>query len=289
MGVVNVTPDSFSEDGCLHVSAGRARFDKNDFIRRAVRLALRQEREGADLIDIGGESSRPGARPVSAKEEIRRVVPVIAALRRRSQLPISIDTYKPLVARHALDAGAAIVNDILGVHPDRGLLRMVRDYDAGIILMHIRGTPRVMQRRILHGNIVADIVASLQSSLEICLEIGIKSDRIMLDPGVGFGKSVEQNLLVINKLPELAKLGFPILIGTSRKSFIGAILEKDVHHRLWGTAATVAAGIMRGAHVVRVHDVAAMRDVVRMTDAIVAGERMIPAGCNPSRKRSKKA
>jgi len=261
MGIVNITPDSFSQDGCLKNPA--------DFTTRAVSKARRQIKSGADFIDIGGESSRPGAKRISAQEEIARVIPTVQRLTRTVSVPISIDTYKPLVARHALDAGAAIINNIMGTTPDRALLKMVQRYDAGLILMHMPGTPRTMQRHVHYQNIIDDISRLLQKSLEICLEIGIKSDRIMLDPGIGFGKTVEQNLLIINRLAEFSRLDCPILVGTSRKSFIGKILNQTVNRRTWGTAASVTASILRGAHVTRVHDVREMKETVLVGDAIL--------------------
>jgi dihydropteroate synthase len=260
MGIVNVTPDSFSGDGCLS--------QPKYHLHKTIKLAQKFIAEGAHLLDIGGESTRPGAAPVSIKEEIKRVVPVIAALS-NSPIPISIDTYKPQVALEALAAGASIVNNIMGVKANKSLLKAVQRYNAGIVLMHIRGTPRTMQKNIHYDRIIDDIIASLRRSLEICLEMGIKSDRIILDPGIGFGKTPEQNLEIINRLNEFQQLNRPILIGTSRKSFIGRILDQEVNDRLIGTAATVAASILRGAHIVRVHDVKAMAQTARVTDAIV--------------------
>lgn len=260
MGIINVTPDSFSQDGCL---------TEKDFVDKAVRRARGMLREGADILDIGGESSRPGAKRVPAKEEAARVVPVISRITRTFPVPISVDTYKPAVARRALDAGASIVNNIRGVQAEKRLLQMVRDYDAAVVLMHMRGTPRTMQRNTRYMDLMDEITGSLQKSIEICLEIGIKSDKIIIDPGIGFGKSADQNLEILNRLTEFKRLGCPILVGTSRKSFIGKILEKDVRHRLMGTAATVSAAILNGANIVRVHDVKAIADTVKVTDAIV--------------------
>lgn len=261
MGIVNVTPDSFSQDGCL----GKSRAAHIT----ALSLARKHIREGADILDIGGESTRPGAQRISVKEEIGRVIPTIAALSKKFKIPISIDTYKPMVAKAALDAGASIVNNIMGTKPELSLLKMVRDYNAAIVLMHIKGTPKTMQKAIHYSNLTGEIIGSLRKSIEKCLEIGIKSDRIIVDPGIGFGKTVGNNLEILNRLGDFKVLKCPLLIGTSRKSFIGNILDKDVHHRLMGTAATVCAGIIRGAHIVRVHDCKAIKDVVTMTDAII--------------------
>ncbi|HOY09440.1 MAG TPA: dihydropteroate synthase [Candidatus Omnitrophota bacterium] len=264
MGIINMTPDSFSQDGCISIGG------KGKGPDTAIRKALTFIRQGADIIDIGGESSRPGAKRIPLKEELARVIPVIKALAQKVDNPISVDTYKPLVARHALDAGASIVNTIMGTSPDRRLLKMVQHYEAAVILMHMRGTPRTMQNNIVYNNLITEIKDSLQKSLEICLEIGIKSDRIILDPGIGFGKTAEHNLEIINRLNEFQSLRCPLLIGTSRKSFIGKVLREDVpRQRTWGTAATVCASILKGAHILRVHDVKEMIAVARMTDAII--------------------
>ncbi len=262
MGIVNVTPDSFSQDGCMKPTG--------DYVRSAVARAHRHIRQGADIIDVGGESTRPGSKAISVKEEIKRVVPVIQELCQTTRIPVSVDTYKPLVARHALDAGASIVNYIMGSAVNRTLLKTVKKYQAAIVLMHIRGKPRTMQKRIHYKDLIEEITESLRKSREICLEIGIKSDRIIVDPGIGFGKTVEHNLEIINRLDKFRSLRCPLLLGTSKKSFIGNVLKKDIPSaRIWGTAATVCAGIMKGAHIVRVHDVREMVDVARMTDAIL--------------------
>jgi len=261
MGIVNITPDSFSRDGCVE--------PREDFTRKAVVRARALIRQGADIIDIGGESTRPGARRVSAQEEIARIIPAIRALAKKGSVPLSADTYKSLTARHALDAGARIINNIKGVRLEKSLLKMIRRYNAAVVLMHIRGTPRTMQKNIPEHDVMTEILESLRKSIEICLENGIKSDKIIIDPGFGFGKTFDQNLLILNRLGELKELGLPILIGTSRKSFIGKILNKDVGQRLMGTAATVTAGILNGAHIVRVHDVGAIKETVRVTDAIL--------------------
>jgi len=259
MGIVNITPDSFSQDGLLRKGK------KADALSYAKKLI----NDGADMIDIGGESTRPGAQSISAQEEIKRVMPTLKALAKQCRVPVSIDTYKPEVAQQALDGGAVIVNTIMGAHPPQELLRMVKNYDAAIVLMHMRGTPRTMQKSIRYKNLIGEIIASLRKSVEKCLEMGIKSDKIILDPGIGFGKTLEHNLEIINRLQTFTKLNKPLLIGTSRKSFIGKILNKDIPNRLMGTAATVCASIMNGAHIVRVHDCKAMKEVAVMTDAIL--------------------
>ena len=254
-----MTPDSFSGDGL---------YRRGD-LRRAFRYAKQLIKDGADMLDVGGESTRPGAKQISVKEETARVIPLIKRLAKETSVPISIDTYKPDVARHALDAGASMVNNIMGTNPDEDLLRMVRDYRSAIVLMHIKGTPRTMQKNIRYGNLMEEIASALGKSLENCLESGINSDRIILDPGIGFGKTLQHNLEIINRLDRLKRLNKPLLVGSSRKSFIGKILKKEVHERLWGTAATVCASILNGAQLVRVHDVAPMKDVALVADAII--------------------
>ncbi len=262
MGIINITPDSFSNDGCMRSA--------RNFHDLAYRYALKQIRDGAHLLDIGGESTRPGANRIETKEEIRRIIPTLQRLVTHARIPISVDTNKAVVAKSALDAGAQIINNIKGVKPNISLLKMIARYNAGIILMHMgTGTPRTMQKKINYTNIIENILQSLAESIEKCLEIGIKSDKIIIDPGIGFGKTVEHNLVILNHLTAFQKLKKPILIGTSRKSFIGYTLQKDIHHRLMGTAATVAISIQKGAHIVRVHDVKEIADVVRMTDSIV--------------------
>lgn len=264
MGIVNMTPDSFSHDGRLQT--------KKNTGDSAYRYALRLIRDGADILDIGGESTRPGAARVAADEEQRRIIPLIRKIAQNTLIPVSADTNKTSVAKAALDAGASIINTIKGANPSRSLLRMIARYEAGIVLMHIAGgTPRVMQRCYAYKNdIIKDIISSLKDSIEKCLENGIKSDRIILDPGIGFGKDAEHNLRIINQLHRFQTLKRPVLIGTSRKSFIGCVLkQEDPTRRIFGTAATVAALILNGAHVVRVHDVKQMKDVILTADAVV--------------------
>lgn len=264
MGIVNCTPDSFSGDGKF-VTYKSAKANTEALVHYARKLI----REGADILDIGGESTRPGAFGISTEEEIRRVIPVIAALACKIKVPISVDTSKLTVARCALDAGVSIVNNIRGTHMSRGFLKMVRDYKAAIVIMHMRGLPATMQKHTRYKNVVDDVIEELQISVEKCLEIGIKRDRVIVDPGIGFAKTVDQNLMLIDHLDRLNILRCPILLGTSRKSFIGQILQKDVGSRLMGTAATLTAGVMRGAHIVRVHDVKAIKETLKITDAIL--------------------
>ncbi len=260
MAILNMTPDSFSHDGLLK---------SNIKLTKALNIAQQFVDEGADIIDVGGESTRPGSKPITIKEEIKRVIPVIAKLTKKIKIPISVDTYKTDVAKGALDAGAMIVNTIKGINPDNNLLRMVKNYNAAIVLMHMKGTPETMQKNIHYKSLIKDIIDSLRKSVENCLEIGIKSDRIIIDPGIGFGKTLEQNLEIIHRLKEFRVLNKPILIGTSRKSFIGKILNNDVNERLYGTIATATASILNGAHILRVHDVKALKEASIVTDAIL--------------------
>ena len=256
MGIVNASPDSFSGDGKRGLAA-------------CLHHARKLIREGADILDIGGESTRPGAVSVPLQEEIRRVIPVIDALARKIKIPISVDTSKLRVARCALDAGASIVNNVRATQTEKSFLKMVRDYNAALVIMHMRGTPVNMQAHAKYKNVVSEVIEELQITVEKCLAIGIKKDRIIIDPGIGFSKSVDQNLVLINHLNRFNNLHCPILLGTSRKSFIGQILQKSVGRRLMGTAATVTAGVMQGAHIVRVHDVKAIKETMKMTDAIL--------------------
>ena len=264
MGIVNCTHDSFSGDGKLDCHKG----GKANTVA-CLHFARKLIRDGADILDIGGESTRPGALSVPLKEEIRRVIPVIDALARKIKIPISVDTSKLEVARCALDAGASIVNNIRGTQISMGFLKMVRDYKAAIVIMHMRGTPATMQAHAKYKNVVSEVIEELQISVEKCLAIGIKKDRIIVDPGIGFAKTADQNLMLIDHLNRLDVLHCPILLGTSRKSFIGQILQNDAGQRLMGTAATVIAGVMRGAHIVRVHDVKAIKETLKITDAIL--------------------
>ena len=257
MGVLNVTPDSFS-DGGVYLDADAA-------AQRAVKM----EAAGADILDIGGESTRPGSEPVSAETELARVLPVLERLRGRLKIPISIDTQKARVAEAALDAGAEIVNDVSALRTDSALAAVVRRARAALVLMHMRGRPKTMQRRPFTRDVMADVTRGLREALGRARAAGIPRGRILLDPGIGFGKSVEQNCELLARLPELARLGCPVLVGTSRKSFLGKIAGGGSEdRRIWGTAASVAASVLGGAHIVRVHDVAEMLRVVRVADAI---------------------
>ncbi len=258
MGILNVTPDSFS-DGGRYVDT-----------ERALAHAREMTAAGADIIDIGGESTRPGAQPLSEDEELRRIVPVIERLSAELVVPISVDTYKSGVAKKALDAGASIVNDISGLRFSPDMARIASDYGAAVVVMHIKGTPRDMQQNPVYDDVIGEIMAYLETGIEIAAKGGVDPENILLDPGIGFGKTLEHNLAILNRLDEFRGLGRPIVLGTSRKKFIGSVLDVPVpEQRIDGTAATVALGIERGASVVRVHDVARMVQVARMTDAIV--------------------
>jgi len=257
MGILNVTPDSFS-DGGLFLNGSSA-----------VERALRMEAEGADIIDIGGESTRPGSEPVSLDEELQRTIPVIEALSGRLSIPISIDTYKSEVARRAIEAGAAMVNDISGLRFDPEMAPVLSQYDIALVLMHIKGTPRNMQENPVYSDLFSEITDYLREGIETATESGIAEERIVIDPGIGFGKTLEHNLRIINNLDRLSPLGRPVLVGASRKSFIGKVLNNaPVSERLEGTAAAVAVSVMKGAGIVRVHDVKEMVRVVRVADAI---------------------
>ncbi len=254
MGVVNVTPDSFSGDGLT---------DPDAAVVHGIALA----EAGADVLDVGGESTRPGFAGVPAEEEISRVVPVVQRLARETGAVISIDTCKAAVAEAALGAGAHLVNDIWGFRLQPDLAQVTAHYGVPAVIMHNQ------RGRDFSGDVMADIIAGLGASLEIAGKAGIQRERLVVDPGFGFGWSEEHNLEMLRRLPELQVLGLPVLVGTSRKSTIGAVIGKPVEQRLLGTAATVALAIAGGADIVRVHDVAAMVDVVRTADAIVRGWR----------------
>ena len=256
MGVLNVTPDSFSDGGRY--------LDPDAAVKHALELA----EEGADLIDIGAESSRPGAEPVTGDEELRRLVPVVQEVCRRVPVPVSVDTVKAAVARAALEAGASIINDISACKADPAMLWLVAESGAGLVLMHMQGTPRTMQQAPRYGSVVEEVREFLRERMQAALQAGISADQILLDPGIGFGKNLQHNLVLLDRLDALQSLGRPILVGVSRKAFIGEVLGRRTGDRLLGTAAAVAAAVLRGAKVVRVHDVKAMRDVVRVIDAI---------------------
>jgi dihydropteroate synthase len=259
MGIINATPDSFSGDGVLANDAA------DDPVARAVAQGRRMVEDGADLLDVGGESTRPGHARVDVSEERRRVVPVVAALRSAlPDTPISIDTTKAAVAAAALDAGADLLNDVWGVGADDGMARLAAERGVPMIVMHNRAEPR-------YSDLMAEVVADLRSALERARRLGIEGDRLIVDPGFGFGKTPEHNLTVLRELSMLRELGRPILLGTSRKSTLGRVLDLPVDQRLEATLATTAIGIAGGADIVRVHDVRENVRAARMSDAIVRG------------------
>ncbi|MGQ9897287.1 MAG: dihydropteroate synthase [Acidobacteriota bacterium] len=257
MGIINVTPDSFFDGG------------RYATVEAAVAQAQRLVAEGADILDIGGESTRPGAQALDAAEEMARVIPVIEAIARVVDVPLSVDTYKASVAEAALLAGAVIVNDISGFRFDARLPEVIARHGAGVVVMHSRGIPGALHGFSPVSDILADVTASFERSLVVAQTAGIAPDNIVFDPGLGFGKTLEDNLTLLGALPRLAALGRPLLVGPSRKSFIGKVTGKaDPSDRLLGTAASVTLAIAGGAHIVRVHDVAAMRECAALADAV---------------------
>jgi dihydropteroate synthase len=260
MGILNVTPDSFSDGG------------KYNTMENAVRHALMMEREGADFIDIGGESTRPGATRVQAGEELNRIIPVIEALSDRIHIPISVDTRKATVAEESVKAGASMVNDISGFRFDSAMAETVARMDVPVILMHSRHDPSVMQTHVDYHRIISDICKDLKKSIQNALKAGIPNEHIVIDPGIGFGKSAAQNFSILKHLKSFLNLGYPVMIGVSRKSFIGKTLNLPETERVFGTAAAVAASILQGVHIVRVHDVRPMRQVAMIADSIRGAE-----------------
>jgi dihydropteroate synthase len=261
MGVLNITPDSFSDGGQFLDPA------------RAAEHAMAMQFAGADLVDIGGESTRPGSEEVSASEELDRILPVLEGLRGHLKIPISVDTRRASVAELALRAGAEIINDVSGLKNDPRIAEVAAQRRAPLILMHMRGEPGTMQKAGFARDVLRDVSQGLRRSVSIARRAGVAKSQIILDPGIGFGKSFAQNYELLEKLPLLARLGYPLLVGTSRKGFLGATLARDgkpapPEDRVWGTAATVTASILHGAHVVRVHDVAEMVQVARVADCL---------------------
>ncbi|MHB8908737.1 MAG: dihydropteroate synthase [Syntrophales bacterium] len=257
MGILNVTPDSFSDGG---------RFTTPEM---AVDEGIRMVEEGADMVDIGGESTRPGSDPVSLDDELRRVIPVVRGLAARLDIPLSIDTMKAGVAREALAEGAEIVNDVSSLKHDGGMVKVVADAGAAVILMHMRGTPKTMQTGDLtYNSLEGEIIAYLRARMEYAREEGIAMEQILVDPGLGFGKTAMDNVRLLKHLGEIRVLGRPIVTGASRKSFIGHVTGGAPQERMEGTAAAVTAAIMNGSRVIRVHDVAAMKKVAAMADAL---------------------
>ena len=263
MGILNVTPDSFSDGG------------KFIHLDKALSQAQYMEKNGADIIDIGGESTRPGAISVSVKEEINRTIPVIEEIRKFSNISISIDTYKSEVAEKALLAGADFINDISGFTFDSRMMEIVKKFDVPVVLMHIKGTPQDMQTNPTYIDLIKDLLEFFSFQINKALDFGIKKVQIIIDPGIGFGKQLNDNFILIQRLKEFSELGFPILIGPSRKSFIGLTLDSPLEYRLEGTLAAVSAGILNGASIVRVHDVKEVKRTVIITDKIMGADTQV--------------
>jgi len=265
MGVLNVTPDSFSDGG---------KYEQPEI---AVEQALALESAGADLLDIGGESTRPDSEAPTASQELDRILPVLEGLRGRLKIPISVDTRRSTIAELAICAGAQIINDVSGLRGDERMAEVAAKHSVPLILMHMRGEPRTMQRGPFARDVMRDVARGLRDSVAKARKAGVAKAQIILDPGIGFGKSYAQNYELIEKLPKLAALGYPLLVGTSRKGFLGATLARggkaaSPEERIWGTAATVTASILGGAHIVRVHDVAEMVQVARVADCVARPE-----------------
>lgn len=258
VGVLNVTPDSFSDGG--------EHFD----LDQAVEHALRMESDGADIIEVGGESTRPGSERVSVSDELARVIPVLEKLKEKLNVPIAVDTYKSQIARAAVESGASIINDISSLRFDPVIADVVAETQTLLVLMHMRGEPSTMQKIEPSKDIFADMETDLNEAIRLAESRGVRREQVVIDPGIGFGKTLEQNLAIINHLERFKGFDLPLMVGTSRKSFIGRITGRPADERLFGTAASVAAAIMRGAHIIRVHDVKEMVEVARITDAIMA-------------------
>ncbi|HEY6973972.1 MAG TPA: dihydropteroate synthase [Nitrospiraceae bacterium] len=256
MGVVNVTPDSFFDGG---------RYATPD---AAIRHALRLVEEGADLLDIGAESTRPGSDSIDEGEERRRLMPVVTAVAKAVSIPISVDTMKATVARAALEAGAVIVNDVSALQADPAMAEVVATTGAGVVLMHMQGSPRTMQEAPVYDDVVGEVAEFFRERMRFCRDRGIEQDQIVLDPGIGFGKLLLHNLTLLGQLETFVSFGRPILVGVSMKSFIGQVVGRPVEERSWGTAAAIALAVSKGAGILRVHDVKAMKEVVAMAAAI---------------------
>lgn len=264
MGIINLTPDSFSSDGLFKLLVKK---DYPAILAKAKEMLA----DGADILDLGGESSRPGARPVEAGEEIKRVVPVIKLLAQKVNAPVSVDTYKPEVARAALDAGALMVNDISGLRHPR-MAGIIARYKAAAVIMHMRKNPMTMQKNIRYASLIAEIISYLKGRVEKAQEQGMEAQKIVVDPGIGFGKTSAHNLEILRRLGEFKIIGKPILVGPSRKSFIGKILKSGPQNRIYGTVASCCLAAAKGAHILRVHDIKAVRQALRITDAIKYAE-----------------
>lgn len=257
MGILNITPDSFFDGGCY--------LDPD----AACAQALRMVEEGADILDLGAESTQPGALPVTDREELERLLPVLKRVRKEVTVPISIDTVRPEVAKECLEAGADIINDVSGLkRSGTEMAKVAKEFGAGLVLMHSRGTPETMRTMARYEDVVTDVIEELRESIRLAMDAGIERERIVVDPGLGFAKTPEQNLAILKKISVFHELGLPVLLGPSRKSFIGKVTGRETKDRMFGTAACVAACVRGGVQILRVHDAGAMRDVVRMTEAI---------------------
>ena len=257
MGILNITPDSFFDGGRY--------LDPEAACAQAVRLV----EEGADILDLGAESTRPGTHLVTDKEELERLLPVLKRVRKEVLVPLSIDTVRPEVARKCLEAGADIINDVSGLkRSGHAMVKAVKEFGAGIVLMHSRGTPETMQTLTEYGDVIADVVTELRESIKLATDAGIEKEQIVVDPGLGFAKTAEQNLEILKKINAFRELDFPLLAGPSQKGFIGKVTGREVKDRSFGTAACVAACVRGGVEILRLHEVGAMRDVIRMTEAI---------------------
>jgi dihydropteroate synthase len=257
MGILNVTPDSFSDGGKF--------FKVEDAVRRGIKMA----EEGADIIDVGGESTRPGSDPITIEEELPRVIPVIEALSKEIDIIVSIDTYKSEVAKKALEAGAEMINDISALRFDPKMKEIVAEYKVPVVLMHIKGTPKNMQENPYYEDVIKEIIEYLRESIQLAKDAGIREENIIIDPGIGFGKRLEDNLIILKNLKKFSILNCPILVGPSRKSFIGRILDLPVEERLEGSLAALVVAIMNGANIVRVHDVKESKRVAGLADAVL--------------------
>ena len=262
MGIINISPDSFYE---------QSRCNSTDEV---LQKAEKMIREGADFLDLGAESSRPGSKPISEREEIDKLIPVISSLVKITDIPISVDTYKPIVAKEALQAGAKIINDITGLQKTPEMADVISKFDAGVILMHMKGSPITMQKNPSYKNVIQEVKEFLEQSVKISKEAGIFSDQIAIDPGIGFGKKQKHNLEILSKLEKFIELGKPILIGVSRKSFIGDILKLPPEERLEGSLAASVIGVTKGVSIVRTHDVKETRNAIKVAEAIIKGKNL---------------
>ena len=262
MGIINISTDSFYEKSRCSST--------NEVLAKAEKMT----REGADFLDLGAESSRPGSKPISEQEEIDKLIPVISSLVKITDIPISVDTYKPIVAKEALKAGAKIINDITGLQKTPEMADVISMYDAGVVLMHMQGSPVTMQENPSYKNVVQEVKEFLEESIKISKTAGILSDQIAIDPGIGFGKNQKHNLEILNKLEMFKGIGKPILIGVSRKSFIGNILKLPPEGRLEGSLAASVIGVTKGVSIIRTHDVKETRNAIKITEAIIKGESL---------------